>query len=381
MEGVLMPGTREGVAAGLAAAAAAGSAVRFRGGGTKLGWGVATDEPQVELRLNQLDRTLEHNAGDLTAIYEAGAPLERIQAELAEQGQMLALDPPLGAGSDTGATIGGMIATADSGPLRHRYGAPRDLILGITVALSDGTVARAGGKVIKNVAGYDLAKLYTGSFGTLGAILAVSVRLHPLPTVTATALGACEDGELLSRSARALAGAPLELDSLDIAWRAGRGGILARASGAEAGRRSARAAAVMREAGLQHVEVAEDDEGLWARQRRGQRSSQRAVLRVAARPSELPLVLAAADQSAATVVGRAALGVSYLELDPEDVAGLRTALPTGAVSVLLDAPAQLRRELDPWSTRAGPRLELMRRLKQRFDPAAVCNPGVFVGGI
>src|SRR2546430_16810200 len=100
---------------------------------------------------------------------------------------MLAIDPPLADGD--AATVGGVLATADSGPLRHRHGGPRDLVLGTTVALSDGTVARAGGKVIKNVAGYDLAKLFTGSYGTLGAILEVAVRLHPLPPRTVTAVG------------------------------------------------------------------------------------------------------------------------------------------------------------------------------------------------
>src|SRR5205085_4537465 len=111
----------------------------------------------------------------------------RVQEALADDDQMTALDPPLGTGD--AATIGGVIATADSGPLRHRYGAPRDLILGITVVLSDGTIARAGGKVIKNVAGYDLAKLFTGSFGTLGLIVEVVVRLHPVPPRTMTAVG------------------------------------------------------------------------------------------------------------------------------------------------------------------------------------------------
>ena len=119
---------------------------------------------------------------------------------------MLALDPPLGAGGK--ATIGGVVATNDSGPLRHRYGSARDLVVGITVALSDGTVAKAGGKVIKNVAGYDLAKLFTGSFGTLGAILDLSLRLHPLPPATATAVGRSGDPAALAAAAAELSHAP-----------------------------------------------------------------------------------------------------------------------------------------------------------------------------
>ncbi|MDQ6605056.1 MAG: FAD-binding oxidoreductase [Actinomycetota bacterium] len=381
MDGLLTPSTPEGAAAGLAAAAAAGSAVRFRGGGSKLGWGAATATPPVELCLERLDRTLEHNVGDLTAIFEAGAPMQRIQQELAAAGQMLALDPPLGAGQNQGATIGGVIATADSGPLRHRYGAPRDLILGVTVGLSDGTIARAGSKVIKNVAGYDLAKLFTGSFGTLGVILSVSVRLHPLPGATATALGACDDPALVTAAASALAAAPLELDSLDLAWRGGRGGVLARSAGAEAQRRSETVATVMRRAGLEHVEITADDDPLWARQRAGQRSATRALVRIAARPSELEALLGAVDVAAGTLVGRAALGISYVELDPEAVQTLRGALPSSAVLVLLDGPGELRAQPDPWGSPDAPLLELMRRVKQRFDPVRACNPGVFVGGI
>ena len=113
--------------------------------------------------------------GDFTAVLEAGVPFAEAQAAFAEHGQRLAWDPP----DPGGATIGGIVATADSGPLRHRYGGVRDLVVGTTVVLSDGTVAKSGGKVIKNVAGYDLAKLFAGSFGTLGLIASISVRLHP----------------------------------------------------------------------------------------------------------------------------------------------------------------------------------------------------------
>ena len=147
-----------GVAAALREAARACACV---GGGTKLGWGRPIEAP--ELSLAELDAIVEHNVGDLTAILQAGCPLATAREAFAADGQMLALDPP-----DDGATIGGVVATGDSGPLRHRYGGPRDLVLGVQVALPDGSLARAGSKVIKNVAGYDLAKLMTGAYGTLG---------------------------------------------------------------------------------------------------------------------------------------------------------------------------------------------------------------------
>src|SRR5690348_5338637 len=132
----------------LAAATAEGVAVRIVGGATKLGWGHVTAPAGLELRTTGLDHILEHNAGDLTAHIEAGVTLAQAQRTFAEHGQMLALDPPLGAGGAS--TVGGMVATGDYGPLRHRYGGPRDLVVGVTLALSDGTIARAGGRVIKN---------------------------------------------------------------------------------------------------------------------------------------------------------------------------------------------------------------------------------------
>ncbi len=374
------PDTFEQAAAALADATAQGRTVRIRGGGSKAGWGRPVPDPSIELSTTGLDRTLEHNPGDFTAIVEAGAPLARVQDELAAEGQMLALDPPLGANGRT-ATIGGVFATGDAGPLRHRYGAPRDLVLGVTVALSDGTIAKAGSKVIKNVAGYDLAKLFTGSFGTLGLILGVCVRLHPLPVHTATALGASADPDVLDAAARTLSRSPLELESLDVAWRSGRGGVLARCAGAEAARRARRVATMMQTAGLDTIDVAEDDVDHWARQRAGQRSADRALVRIAARPSTLAEVLRATERAAGTLVSRATLGASYIELDPDAVAGLLSALPAGATPVLLDAPAELRASVDPWGALAAPSLELMRRVKARFDPTGVCNPGVFAGGI
>jgi glycolate oxidase FAD binding subunit len=204
-----------------------GAAVRFAGGGTRR-WGSPGREPAVELSTAGLDRVVEHNSGDLTAVLEAGVRLQKAQAAFAEAGQMLALDPP----DRDAATVGGLVATADSGPLRSRYGGVRDLVVGITVALSDGTVATAGGKVIKNVAGYDLAKLFAGSFGTLGAVLEVCVRLHPLPPATATAAAGSTDPVELGRLAHELAHAPLEHVGLDLRFGGGDGAVLVRFGGA-----------------------------------------------------------------------------------------------------------------------------------------------------
>jgi glycolate oxidase FAD binding subunit len=372
----IRPETAEEAAAALGQASAAGQLVRFSGAGTKAGWGAPGAEPALEISTGALNRIVEHNAGDLTVVLEAGVPLAEAQALFASAGQMLALDPPLGQGGR--ATIGGVVATADSGPLRHRYGGVRDLVIGMTVALSDGTIARSGGKVIKNVAGYDLAKLFCGSFGTLGMILAVNLRLHPTPLATATASGTSADPAAMQAAAIKLAGAPLELDALDVSWADGHGELLARVGGAEPDKRAERAARLMREAALERIEIVHEDEPLWMRQREGQRSAAAALVRIAARPSMLAAVLRLTETCGGALVGRAGIGTSYVECDPSAVARLRGSLPEAATAVVLDGPNELER----WGVEEEtPAVELMRRIKRRFDPAGSCNPGVFVGGI
>lgn len=361
-----------------------GVAVRFVGGETKP-WGLPGSDCAVHLRTGALDALVEHNQGDLTAVLQAGLPLRELDEALASCGQMLALDAPWGA--DDAATVGGLIATGDSGPLRHRYGAVRDLVLGVTVALSDGSLARAGGKVIKNVAGYDLAKLYSGSFGTLGLICEVAVRLHPRPPALATATGASDDAGLLQHAALALAGSSLEAQSLDVRWDNGAGAVLARFAGIAATEQAEAARVLLAGTGVEAACV-EDDEPLWERQRAGQRSSDSgAVIRVSGRPTRVAEVCDATQFANATMVGRAALGLSWIALPaaaPGDlvtaIAKLRSVLAPCAC-VVLDAPASVRAHLDPWDRHDDSALALMRRVKQRFDPTATCNPAIFVGGI
>jgi glycolate oxidase FAD binding subunit len=375
----LAPETFDSFAAELASATASGHAVRIRGGGTKAGW-VPSDghrEPSVFLDTRRLNWTVEHTPGDMTAVFAAGVSFSQAQAELAREGQRLALDPPLG--DDDGATIGGIVATGDSGPLAHRYGTPRDQVLSVTVALGDGTICRAGSRVIKNVAGYDLPKLYTGSFGTLGAILAVGFRVRALPRATATILGGAPNQQVLASAIARLTSVPLEFEALDVAWRAGRGGVLAQVAGASSLRRADAAARQMKSLGLQGIAVTHEDADFWSRQRGLQRSDTRAVLKLTGPPSALGSVIGLADAHEATVVARAALGISYLTVDEEQVGPLREALPRGFGAVVLDRPAGS--VIDTWGQQAGSAMELMRAVKRRFDPAGICNPGAFVGGI
>jgi glycolate oxidase FAD binding subunit len=381
------PETFAQAAAALRAAGADGQRVRIVGGATKSRWGRSDAPYDVELDTGALDSVLAHNAGDMTATLQSGVPLVAAQETFARAGQMLALDPPVdGAGESPsgggrGATIGGIVATADSGPLAHRYGGPRDLIVGATVALADGTVAKSGGTVIKNVAGYDIAKLMAGSFGTLGLLLSVNVRLHPRPERTATAVGSTDDARTLHTAAQALATAPAELEALDVSWRDGRGLLLAQVAGPGSEQRGVRLADTLRGAGLSEVELLVDGgSGLWDAQRAAQRSSTQATVRVAARASELGSLLATVDGCEGSLVGRAALGHSWVTLEPASIARLRSELPAGATATVQDHPGEGVRE-DPWGPMQPALLDLTRRLKLRFDPTQTCNPGIFVGGI
>jgi glycolate oxidase FAD binding subunit len=381
------PGSVQEAAALLRDLGAQGRAVRPVGAGTKLDWGGPSPADAVALETGGLARILEHNAGDFTAVLEAGVPIAEAQAAFAQAGQALALDPPFaggggvdGAGRDAEpATIGGVIATNDSGPLRHRFGGVRDLVVGITVVLSDGTVAKAGGKVIKNVAGYDLGKLFAGSFGTLGLIASVAVRLHPVPEQTATATGTSEDPDRLLRVVSELARRPLEAACLDVGWEDGVGRVLIRFGGTAAERQAQEA---LRLLDLEAPQAVLDDRELWQGQRVRQRSAEGAVLKVSGRLTDLPAVLRAAEANRGTVVARAALGLAWVALASGDdlaerVVAMRHALAPRACA-LLDGGNRLP---DPWPAPAPAALAVMERLKARFDPARVFRPGAFVGGI
>src|SRR5919202_2840773 len=173
---VAEPGSIEETSELLSLVGEEGLAVARGGGGTKDSLGNPPRELDLILSTARMNEIVEHVPGDQVVRVQAGMRLQDLQERLAGSDQMLGIDTP-----EEGATIGGVVAANSSGPRRHRYGTIRDLIIGITVVLSDGTVAKAGGKVVKNVAGYDLPKLFTGSLGTLGIIAEVTFRLHPLP--------------------------------------------------------------------------------------------------------------------------------------------------------------------------------------------------------
>jgi glycolate oxidase FAD binding subunit len=246
----------------------------------------------------RLYRILEHEAGDLTATVEAGVRLSTLRARLAQAGQMLALDPP----GDP--TVGACLAASLSGPRRHRYGAPRDLVLGVTVVLVDGTVASSGGKVVKNVAGYDLGKLFCGSRGRFGLIARASLRLHPLPAATGTVVGPVADADDAQRLAQVIHGSALVPSAVDLLWK-GRGSRLAVLFEG-----SRRAVSSQRVTALGLLGGEEADEAVWEEARAWQ---ERATGRISFAPGALSEALGSIGEAlvrpgvgAAHVIGAAA---------------------------------------------------------------------------
>jgi glycolate oxidase FAD binding subunit len=203
---VIEPDSAQELAAALREASSRRQSVLIRGAGTKIDWGRTPAAIDIILSTRRMNRLLAHRHGDLTATAEAGTTLAGMNRALAEHGQWLPLDPPF---ADR-ATIGGILATNDSGPLRHRFGAPRDLVIGVELATTDGTIAKAGGRVVKNVAGYDLSKLVAGSFGSLAAIVSVTFKLAPLAAASKTLVIEASDFDGLGRIVAAVTASQLE---------------------------------------------------------------------------------------------------------------------------------------------------------------------------
>ncbi len=369
--------------------------VLIRGGGTKLGWAGRVADPDLVLDTRDLRGVLTHNPADMTASVRAGTTLTELQQRLAGDNQWLALDPPT---EDAGATIGGLLAAGDSGPSRLRYGGLRDLVIGVTLVLADGTVARSGGHVIKNVAGYDLAKLAYGSLGSLAVVAEVVVRLHPRPAETVTLRGAADAGQActaaLGISASGLE--PAAVEWVSSADPFGAGDLLIRVDGSAAGVAAAVAGltALLATVGIAADALSSSDaERAWGEHATaavGQDAPQETLLRVAGLPSDLTTTAADATQAAERagltvgIVSSAALGLHTVRFtggNPAAHAAAVTSLrdrsvPLGAAVVLRQHSPELDEVLDV----LGPppsAVSLLARIKDQFDPAGRLAPGRF----
>jgi glycolate oxidase FAD binding subunit len=371
----------------LRAASGHGLAVVPRGRGTKMAWGRPPRRVDVVLDLSAMDQVLDHAAGDLIVEAQAGTALADVQAVVAQAGQRLAIDETV-----PGASVGGTLATATSGPGRVAFGTARDLLIGVTVVRADGVVARAGGRVVKNVAGYDLGKLVIGSFGTLAVLTQAVFRLHPLPAARRFVSVPVADPAAAHAATQAVIHAQVVPAAVEVDWPSeGTGTLTVELQGIPEGV-SGRTTTTL---GLLGGEASADDDPPpgwasypWSLEARG--DARDTALKLTFAISGLPDVLSAARSVDVplTLRGSAGAGVVYGSVPADsDVAALSAALDRlrevcarhGGSVVVLDAAAGVKQALDTWGPVPG--LDLMRRVKEQFDPDHRLAPARFVGGI
>ncbi|HET6697994.1 MAG TPA: FAD-binding oxidoreductase [Nocardioidaceae bacterium] len=385
---VARPGSTEQVAEVLKAAAAHRVAVVPRGRGTKMSWGRPPARADLVLDVSAMDRVLDHAAGDLIVEAQAGARLGDVQAAVAEGNQRLGVDETV-----PGASVGGTVVAGTSGPGRLALGTMRDLMIGVTVVRADGVVAKAGGRVVKNVAGYDLGKLVHGSYGTLAVLTEAVFRLHPLPPARRFLTVEVDDPAHAHRLTQAVLHSHVVPGGLEVdqpAQGPARLTVLLEGIAAGVAGRTETAAAL-----LGDVEVSEEPPTGWGRYPwqdagTGAADPGATALKATFAISALADVLEAARSAPAPVDvrGSAGVGVVYAALppgtDPADAAAtvdrLRAACAGhGGSLVVLDAPRAVKDAVDTWGP--IPALDLMRRVKDQFDPDHRLAPGRFVGGI
>jgi len=392
----------------LRAAAELGMAVVPRGTGSRLHWGYPPERCDLVIDTTKLDEVVEHAAGDLVVTVQAGVRLNRLAEVLGQAGQRLALDPPASGDVEAGrGTVGGVLAAAAAGPLRLRYGTGRDLLIGVTVIRADGTIARSGGKVVKNVAGYDLGKLFAGSRGTLGLITQATFRLHPLPAHVAYVAAECASPAEVARALATATEPQFNPVAAEIHWPSGsaqvQAGIALEGDPASVAARGDALAAVLGPDSA--ASVSAEPPAWWGAGAAAQSGG--TVLQIGFWPGELTMVLnelrRLADAAGLDPVigGSAAAGQVHAALagdeDPAAVAalvsGLRDTLdahgslrngsaggpPANASVVVQHAPAAVTALVDLFGP--VPSLALMRSVKAQFDPGRTMAPGRFAGRI
>ena len=393
---VATPSSVDELTAALAAANEAGVAVIPWGGGCHMALGNVPSRYDVALRTTKLDGVVEYEAADLTVTVEAGMTFEQLGAILAEHGQFLPIDAP------GQATIGGALAAAAGGPSQHAYGLARDWLLGCRIAQADGVLVRGGGRVVKNVAGYDLPRLIVGSLGTLGVIVEATFKLTPLPATQETllavypSLDAAADAILaadergLALTAAALIDAPAaaELNTgIDIDPGAGIAAYRI-AGGAAAVERTRKDLAALSVDSATLLLDGDRTASFW---RRLNETLGGVELKASLPPAAVRgFVATLADGDAGAgmpLIAYPTVGVVRVALadaETDEMASIverlrANAIAAGGSLVVTRAPVELKRRIDVWGEVDA--LALMRNLKQQFDPESTLNPGRFVGGI
>jgi glycolate oxidase FAD binding subunit len=369
---VVSPGNEAEVAGVLAAATARNLAVVPRGGGTKIDWGAPPARCDLLLSTLRIEGIVDHEPADLVCVARAGTTLAELQTRLASTAgfrQRLMLDPPQGAG----ATLGGVVATAASGSLRTRFGTPRDLVIGASFVLSDGTIARSGGKVVKNVAGFDIAKLLTGSLGTLAVITELAVRLHPLPAASATVVFESRSVEELCTFASSIGRLQVTPSVVDLHWPDGV--VIVRFDSSVAGA-AVQAERVTHTAGGRVV--GEQEAASLARALEGRPwQGSGCVAALAVLPSRAAgLLTGLSGGTCEALVFRPLLGTGDVRCAPESTRDVATAVRNAGGRLVMRCGDGIDAGADD-----DVALDLMRSIKRRLDPAGTLSPGRQLGGI
>jgi glycolate oxidase FAD binding subunit len=357
----------------------------IRGNGTKSAWGCRPSAVDLIVSTRRLNRVLSHQHGDLTATIEAGATLRTVGGELSRHGQWLPLST-----SFADATVGGTVAANDSGPLRHRHGTARDLLIGVHLALADGTLVKAGGNVVKNVAGYDLGKLMSGSFGSLAAIVSATFKLAPLPAASGTVVAAFRERAAFVQAAAAIGSSQLEPAAFDLHVSSENAGshrlLIQFASAPAAVEAQIHAARVLMTGGEVDVLSGARESELWANHGQQIWSAPGTVLRLSWLPAALPDALAAVDEinqlgdASVDIVGRTGVGAGLIRVHanvPIQVAAIeRLRKKPGVIGnvVVLRSAAAVKEQTDVWALPSDVN-SLLGAIKQALDPAGILGAG------
>jgi len=402
IECVVYPQTQAELAEVVAMAAANQWRSILCGSGSKLGWGGLAAGVQLVISTARLQRLIEHAVGDLTVTAEAGMKLTELQTVLAQANQFLAIDPAY----PEAATLGGIVATADTGCLRQRYGGVRDMLIGISIVRTDGKSAKAGGRVVKNVAGYDLMKLFTGSYGTLGVIEQVTFRIYPLPPASRTIVLTGELEKITQITATLLASglSPVAIELVTLTTLTALGmsnvtdlkaiGLIIRFQSIEISveKQADHLLQIGQAVGLNAVGLAEADEfRLWQQLREqmdGRNQDPQITCKIGVSPSKAAEMLNQFSQLAPmmqTGVIHASSGLGILCFDvtlpSATLLQLRQLCQRqGGFLSVLEAPLEMKQTLDVWGY-SGNGLDVMQKIKQQFDPKSLFSPQRFVGGI
>ncbi|MDF0553716.1 FAD-binding oxidoreductase [Kamptonema sp. UHCC 0994] len=406
---IVYPPTQEKLAGAIACISRNRRGVLPIGSGSKLDWGgLVKTEPSnprdrsqvseppflgnaeglVVVSCDRINRLIDRAVGDLTVTVEAGMKFAELQQILATSGQFLPLDPAY----PEQATIGGIIATADAGSLRQRYRGVRDLLLGITFVRSDGKIAKAGGRVVKNVAGYDLMKLLTGSYGTLGIISQVTMRVYPLPNASVTVILTGEAEALANTTQTLLSSAltptAIDLLSKQLVAKLGLGKSLGLAVRFQSilesvEEQSSRLLEVGEKLGLKGITyIGNDESDLWQRLKSTIWSTapdSTIICKIGTLPSESVNILAQLNLADGLIYGGSGLGI--LRFDSTTVETLlqvrQQCESHGGFLSILKAPADIKQHLDVWGYN-GNGLSLMQKIKQQFDPENIFSPHRFL---